>query len=168
MPENVPENVSIEPAGTDDAGSLTEMWVDLATDQRRYGSHLVPAENRSMIRRTMVQHIVTGTALVARRDGSIVGFVTFDVEAGQYRQDVSRGVIQNIYVQESDRNEGIGDGLLDAAETALDSRGADIVSLEAMAENRSARRFYERHGYEPHRIELEKPINSDTQHSNAE
>jgi len=166
--ENLPEDVRIEPAENGDAGALADLWVDLAADQRRYGSHLVPDENRSVIRRTMVQHIVAGTAFLARRGGSVVGFVTFGLEAGEYRQDVSRGVVQNIYVRDSDRNEGIGDGLLDAAETALDSRGADIVSLEAMADNRSARRFYERHGYEPHRIELEKPINSGTQHSNAE
>ncbi len=152
----------------DDAGSLADLWVELADDQRRYGSHLLPAENRSAIRQTMLQHIVADTAVVARRNGSIVGFVTFDVEAGKYRQDVSRGVIQNIYVRESDRNDGIGNGLLKTAETALESRDVDVVSLEVMAGNHQARQFYERHGYEPNRIELEKPINSDTLEENGE
>jgi len=38
-----------------------------------------------------------------------------------------------------------------------------VVALETMADNEAARRFYRRHGYEPHRIELERE--SDT-HSN--
>lgn len=168
MSESVPDDVTIRPAETGDVGSLADLWVELAADQRRYGSHLVSEKNRSAIRRTMLQHIVAETALVARRDGSVVGFVTFDVEAGQYRQDVSRGIIRNIFVRDNDRNNGIGDGLLKTAEGALESRGADVVALEAMAGNRRARQFYRRCGYEPHRIELEKPINSDTQRENGE
>jgi ribosomal protein S18 acetylase RimI-like enzyme len=158
-----PPNVAIEAADRDDITTLVDLWIDLAADQRYYGSHLVPTENRSVIREAMSQHVVTDSVLVARRNGDVVGFVTFDVESGRYRQDVSRGVVHNIYVRDDDRNESIGYALLTAAEAELETRGVDIVSLQAMASNDRARRFYREHGYTPHRIELEKPINGDTE-----
>jgi ribosomal protein S18 acetylase RimI-like enzyme len=163
VPPEIPTNVTIETADRDDLDRLVDLWVDLATDQRRYGSHLVPAENRSVIHKAMVQHVMTDSVLVARRDGNIVGFVTFETESGRYRQDVTRGVVHNIYVQENHRNEGIGYALLRASEAELGTRSVDVVSLQAMAGNDRARRFYREYGYTPHRIELEKPINGDTE-----
>jgi ribosomal protein S18 acetylase RimI-like enzyme len=158
-----PPNVAIEAADRDDIAILVDLWIDLAADQRSYGSHLVPTENRSAIHEAMSQHVMTDSALVAKRSGEVVGFITFDVESGRYRQDVSRGVVHNIYVRDDDRNEGIGYALLAAAEAELETLGVDIVSLQAMASNDRARRFYREHGYTPHRIELEKPINGDTE-----
>ena len=162
-----PADVTIEPADSDDATALAELWTELAADQRRHGSHLLAEPNRSAIRETMLQHIVGGTALIARRDGAIAGFVTFDIESERYRQDVSRGIIHNVYVRERDRGEGIGHELLSEAEASLRAEAVDAVALRAMAANDAARRFYRRHGYEPHRVELEKPINSDTQRPNG-
>lgn len=166
MAEEPPTEVTIDPADGDDVEALVGLWIDLAADQRRHGSHLVAEENRPAIRETMLQHVVTDTALVARRDGTIIGFVTFDVESGRYRQDVSRGIVNNIYVRDDDQSEGIGHELLAAVEAKFDEIGVDVVSLRAMAANDGALQFYRQQGYEPHRIELEKPINSDTQRSN--
>ena len=156
-----PGDVTISSAGTDDADRLADLWVDLAADQRRYGSHLEGGANREAIHETMLRHAVTDTVRLARRDGVVVGFVTFGVESGRYDQDVARGTIHNVYVDPSDRGEGIGGALLAAAERELDSLGVGVVALEAMARNDAARSFYARHGYAPHRIELEKPINDD-------
>jgi ribosomal protein S18 acetylase RimI-like enzyme len=70
--------------------------------------------------------------------------------------------VQNIYVTPNHRGEGIGSELLAEAETRLAEAGADAVSLEVMADNEGARRFYRRHSYGPHRVELEKSVESDT------
>ncbi|QZY01103.1 GNAT family N-acetyltransferase [Halobaculum rubrum] len=88
---------------------------------------------------------------------TIVGFVTFGVESGRYDLDVTRGVVYNLFVRERHRGAGVGSRLLAAAESALADAGVDVIALEAMAGNEDARRFYERHGYRPHRVELEKP-----------
>ena len=144
------------------ADRLTEMWVDLARDQRSYGSHLLGPENRPVIRETVVQRIVAGTLLVARREGSVVGFVMFTVEHGRYEQDVRPGLVENLYVAPDARREGIGSALLRAAEERLVADGATVVQLEAMADNESARQFYAAHGYTPHRLTLEKPTENDT------
>ncbi|SIR19029.1 Acetyltransferase, GNAT family [Haladaptatus litoreus] len=152
--------VTIEAATSADMDTVTDLWVELARDQRAHGSHLLPDENRSTIRDSVARHIIENTLLVAR-DGGIVGFVMFDLQSGMYEQATTRGIIQNVYVEPGHRDSGIGSMLLDAAETALVERGAERLALEVMAKNENARRLYRNRGYEPHRIELEKSVEND-------
>lgn len=146
--------------------ALAELWVDLATDQRTHGSHLLAAANRTSIRESLAQRIVSGGVFVAREDdgddGDVLGFVTFYPEAGGYEQDTDRGVVENLYVVPERRGEGVGSDLLTAAEDALAEGGMEAITLDAMATNERARRFYRRHGYEPHRVELERRLERET------
>lgn len=137
------------------AERLVEQWLSLAESQRRFESHLLVSENRTRIRESICNHIATGRLLVAR-DEAIRGFVMFTIEVGGYEQDVTRGLVENLYVDPDHRNDGVGARLLDNAETELQTQGADVVTLDVMAANEAGRRFYRRHGYEPHRLELEK------------
>jgi ribosomal protein S18 acetylase RimI-like enzyme len=143
------------------AGDVVDLWVDLATGQREYGSHLRADANRTRIRESVVRHIVTDSLLVAVDDGELVGFVMFGVESGSFEQDVTRGVVENLFVAASHRRDTVGKQLLDAADAALADRGVEVVGLEVMADNEDARAFYRANGYEAHRIELEKPIDTD-------
>ncbi|MFC7079977.1 GNAT family N-acetyltransferase [Halorussus caseinilyticus] len=155
--------VSVELGSIEDADAAADRWVELAADQRGFGSHLLADENRATIREAIARSAVSDELLVARDDaGELVGFVTFGVESSNYEQDATRGFVQNIYVVPDRRDEGVGSELLGAAETKLVDDGADTLALEMMADNRDARRFYRRHGYAPHRVELEKSVESDT------
>ena len=147
---------------TDDVNAVVDQWVALASDQRTYDSHISPERNRAAIREVALRRIVSDELLLAREDGELTGFVMFTIETGQYEQDVQRGIVQNLYVSPDHRNQGIGTALLTAAEESLAESGADCVALNVMADNDAANRFYRRHGYDPHRIELEKPVESDT------
>jgi ribosomal protein S18 acetylase RimI-like enzyme len=140
--------------------TIADLWVDLAESQQSYDSHLCADSNRQSIRESIAGHVVADGLLVAR-DDSVAGFVMFELETGRFEQDVTRGTIVNLYVRPDYRGEGVGSALLDAAEAALASAGADVVALDVMASNRDAIRFYERHGYLSHRIEMEKPVESD-------
>lgn len=162
MADDAPETFIVEFADGEDADDLTELWVDLAENQRQHGSHLRSSENRTRIEETMLKHVVTDTALLARRDGAVIGFVTFGQESERFQQDVTRGIVHNIYVRPDARGEGVGSALLSEAETTLIERGVDTLGLQAMAENDAAREFYRGHGYEPHRVEFEKPAESDS------
>jgi ribosomal protein S18 acetylase RimI-like enzyme len=153
--------MEIESPDTTVASAVTDMWVDLAAGQREYGSHLLAGDNRARIRESVVRHIVTDSLLVARDDGALVGFVMFSVESGSFEQDVRRGVVENLFVAESHRHETVGQKLLEAAEATLADRGVAVVGLEVMAGNEAAREFYRSNGYELHRVELEKPIDTD-------
>lgn len=141
---------------------LTAYWVELAANQRQYGSRLLPEENRHEVAETIARHIVTDGLLAAREDGDILGFVMYKTEDGRYIQDEQTGVIVNLYVRPASRNEGVGSELLAAAEAKLAEAGVDTISLEVLAANDAARRFYTRHGYGPHRVELAKSMESDT------
>ncbi|MFC4448345.1 GNAT family N-acetyltransferase [Halorussus aquaticus] len=155
--------VSVELGSTADADAVADRWVELAAEQRAFDSHLSADANRSAIREAIAQSAIADELLVVRTEtDDIVGFVTFGIESGNYEQDVTRGVVQNIFVVPERRGEGIGSELLRAAERRLAESGADALALEVMADNDAARRFYRRHGYAPHRVELEKSVESDT------
>ncbi|KAB1198842.1 MULTISPECIES: N-acetyltransferase [Haloferax] len=143
--------------------TLSDLWVELANGQRAFGSHLFAGANRTPIRVSLARHITFDGVLVAHDESDdIVGFVMFEVESGTYEQDVTRGTVSNLFVVPERRGEGVGSRLLSAAEERLRDAGAEVVGLDVMAANESARRFYRRHGYRPHRIELEKSIQNDT------
>lgn len=148
--------MKIEPAGTGEADRLADLWVDLAEGQRAFGSHVLAADNRTAARESLVRHAVVGEVLVAREDDRVLGFVSFVPESGGFERDVDRGVVENLFVVPGRRSEGIGTALLEAAEERLADAGADLVTLEAMADNEDALRFYRQRGYAAHRIELER------------
>ena len=148
--------VTVERPPTEAADVVADMWVDLAADQRRHGSHLLAEPNRERVREAALRGIVTDSLLVAVDGGEAVGFVTFERESGVYEQDATRGLVENVYVVPGRRGEGIGSALLSAAEDRLRERGCDAFFLEVLAANGGARRFYREAGYEPHRIQFER------------
>jgi ribosomal protein S18 acetylase RimI-like enzyme len=168
----------------DEADMLTDLWVALARDQYDYGSYLAAEDNHSAIYESICQHIVTGGLLVARiadsdfdsddnrstgcDHGDVAGFVMFADKKGRYTEVVSIGVIENIYVVPDHRREGIGSALLGSAEDALRSDGVAVITLDVMAENEAARRFYARHGYDAHRITMAKQEREIDTHSKDE
>lgn len=154
--------MDIEAPDTALAGAITDLWLDLAAGQQVYGSHLLADENRTQIRESVVRHIVTDTLLVAREGEDLAGFIMFSVETGSFEQDVRRGLVENLFVAEPYRNDEVGASLLASAEGVLAERDVDVIALEAMYENEDARDFYRTHGYAPHRLELEKRLQSDT------
>ena len=156
--------MEIERPTVDDIEELTELWVALAREQRRHGTHILPEANRSVIGETLTRHALAGEAFVARGRNSILGFVTFERTADQFQTNVDRGVVQNLFVKPSYRDAGVGALLLDRAEADFEASGVEVVSVEVMAANEAARRFYDRRGYDPHRVVLEKRL-QDENHS---
>ncbi|WP_248895527.1 GNAT family N-acetyltransferase [Haloplanus halobius] len=154
--------VTVETPSPDEAGAVADLWVALARDQRRHGSHLRGEANYAAVRASMARHAADGSLTVARdEDGDLVGFVRYGIDSGPLTQDATRGVVRDLFVVPSRRREGVGGTLLDAAESCLRDRGAEVITLDAMARNDDAVRFYERRGYRPHRIEFELEVETD-------
>lgn len=153
-------DVVVTGADPAEADLLADAWVSLALGQREHGSHLRAEANRTRVRELFARYSANDRLLVARpeADGDPVGFVMFRTRSGQYEVDCVRGLVENLYVAPDHRGAGIGSTLLAAAERRLRERGVEVVSLEAMAQNSAARRFYRRHGYETHRIGFEKSL----------
>jgi ribosomal protein S18 acetylase RimI-like enzyme len=159
--------MEIEPAGMADIDEITQLWLDLAAEQLQYGSHLRVSANREPIRIALARHIADGTALLARAEG-VVGFVSFEVIDGVFEERVARGRVQNLYVEPTWRDRGVGSSLLGAAESALAEDGVDRIAIETMASNEHARRLYESRGYDPHRVEYERSVKNDTRTGGGE
>ncbi|RNJ26278.1 GNAT family N-acetyltransferase [Halosegnis longus] len=136
--------------------ALVELWLDLARDQRAHGSHLCVTANENQIRESLSQRLVVGGVRIARVDDEPVGFATFYPEQGVFEQEYDRGIIENLYVTAPHRGNGIGTALLEAAVDALREGGADRIALDVLAANERARSFYRDHGFEPHRVEMER------------
>ncbi len=153
--------MNIEQATIADTAVIVDCWVALAADQQRHGSRLHPEANRGQAAETILRYIVADGLLVAR-DPAIVGFVMYGIEYGTYSQTETVGTIVDLYVCPEERNRGIGSQLLSAAERDLVGSDVETVSLEVLASNEAAQRFYHRHDYRPHRVELTKRIENDT------
>ncbi|ELZ14229.1 GCN5-related N-acetyltransferase [Halovivax asiaticus JCM 14624] len=156
MPQN-PEPV-VECASGGDVDEVLQCWLRLADEQREHGSAVRVDENRGPMRQILSAQQVANGLLVARLAGEIVGFVTFTVETETIAVDPTRGLLTNIWIDPAHRNEGIGTALLDAAETELAERGADVCRLEVLEDNEAARRFYRDHDYESSRRIMERPL----------
>ncbi|MFW5919327.1 MAG: N-acetyltransferase family protein [Halanaeroarchaeum sp.] len=153
--------MEIEPATLEDLDALVEGWLALAREQRDHGSHLRAEPNRGTMRESLARSVVDDNVLVARDDGAVIGFVTVEMERGRLEETATRGVVPYLFVVPDRRDGGIGAELLDAAERRLLERGADVVSLDVMADNGAARRFYRQRGYDAHRVTMEKRISTE-------
>ncbi|RQH03067.1 GNAT family N-acetyltransferase [Natrarchaeobius oligotrophus] len=150
--------VTIERATADDVDAVARLWVRLARDQRAYDSYVLAEENRATMRETLAAYRLEDGLLVARADGSIAGFASFSVERGALELDGTRATLSNLYVEPSYRDRGIGATLLEAVEESLAGRGIDVLTLEVMADNDAARRFYRRRGYETFRVAMHRDL----------
>lgn len=155
--------VEIDAAERADVDRVAGLWVDLAAGQRAHGARIQSDANRTAVRERLAHLAAAGDLLVARASGgeAVVGFVAVEVAADRYDTDGDRGVVTDLYVVPERRGEGIGSALLSAGEARLADHGVDVVGLEALADNDAARRFYRRHGYDPHRVELAKPLDGE-------
>lgn len=150
--------LTIEHAVAADLDAIADCWVELATDQRRHGSHVLPEANRRTMREILVTHRFVDGLLVARVDGVLAGFASFSVENGSLELDTTRGLLSNLYVRPAYRDRGIGTALLERVEDELEARGVETLRLEVMAANEAARRFYERAGYDRARVAMERSL----------
>jgi len=110
---------------------------------------LVDLENRvfaidRMSARQWRRHLGSDSAgiLVAERDGTIIGAVVVFFHASHR---IAR--LYSIAVAPDARGSGLGEALLNAAETLARQRSSVSMRLEVRADNGAAQRLYERRGY---------------------
>jgi N-acetylglutamate synthase-like GNAT family acetyltransferase len=100
---------------------------------------------RDEIRRRLEEMGNETKVLVATADGDVVGFVVVIVRHDFVGE--RSGEIQGLVVAEEYRSEGIGAGLLAAAERVVFECGMPSVRIRSNVVRERAHRFYERHGY---------------------
>lgn len=102
-----------------------------------------------------------GVLLVAEDGDGPVGLLSMFLQVPQTEPDEPAGryaLISDLVVLPEGRGRGIGAALLARAEERAEAAGAGVLRLEVMAENREARRFYRRHGWQDRVVQLEKQL----------
>lgn len=103
-----------------------------------------------------------GTIFIAELDGEFAGFVGWLVaedDAVQETPDSNRyGYIKDIFVAPRHRSQGVAQRLLATAEQYLAKTGVTRLRLNVLANNLTARRAYERYGFEQYEMVYEKRI----------
>lgn len=103
-----------------------------------------------------------GVLLVAEADGAIVGYasllaiVSSENEADEVIHTYSH--VSDLVVSRSVRGLGIGQLLLRECERLAREAGQPRLRISVLAANEGAREFYDRLGFKPQLVTLEKPL----------
>lgn len=160
--------VTVETARLAELETVTDLWVSLAREQRERGSRLAAERNRSAMRAAIAAHHENEGVIVARDGERLVGFATVTREGRGLVTDADRALLSNLYVVSDRRDEGIGTVLLEAVEERCREWGVSSVTLEVLAANEDARRFYTERGYDIHRLRLERSLAESDTHTTGE
>lgn len=105
-----------------------------------------------------------GEILFAETDGKIIGYCFGFVHDKQSEENLLEviptqlGVVEDIFVDENYRGQGIGKMLLAEMEKYLKEKGCDSLWLEVFAENKEAHNAYLKMGYLDREIGMLKKI----------
>lgn len=110
----------------------------------------VPAESWARRRARYEEWLASPGAflILAENGGTLVGYALVSVGLGMQAWATGDriGDLHDLAVLPSERNQGIGTALLDAAEAELASAGVGELRINVMAANAAALRLYERRG----------------------
>lgn len=85
---------------------------------------------------------------IAEADGIPVGFVKIGPMKLPVRPDGSSMILDQLYVRNEHHGTGIARQLMDWAIEEARRRGSEVLYLTVFVDNRRARRFYDRYGFE--------------------
>jgi GNAT superfamily N-acetyltransferase len=139
---------AVRPAAVDDLEAMVELLRQLFALEPDF--RFDPVRQRRGLALLLGDRL-RRVALVAERDGVVVGMVT-----GQLVVSTSEGggsvLVEDMVVIDAARRQGVGRLLLRAVETWARDRGATRLQLLADRENEAALRFYERLGWSGTRL----------------
>ena len=103
-----------------------------------------------------------GRIMVAERSGAIVGFicVVSSVRNDSPDDPATFAWVHDVFVRPEHRRQGVGAGLLAAAEAFVRSRGARELRLGVLDRNEGARGLYRGLGFRDYARVLTKPIDA--------
>ncbi len=96
--------------------------------------------------------------LVAERGSELIGYAVVSLGEGAATWDLGERTaeIETLSVLESERGNGVGAALTQAATGVANEAGADTVLVGVVHSNEDAIRFYEREGFKPFYVSLTK------------
>lgn len=94
--------------------------------------------------------------LVAEDDGKVVGHLTGGLTEASDIRPIRVATLGSMYVMPTHRGAGVGAQLAEAFRGWAAEAGADRLAVSAYATNEAAIRFYQRQGFTPRTVVLER------------
>lgn len=100
----------------------------------------------------------TSCILVALVNDQVIGSLHGYTQQAPLWRPVDIAVIISVFVESESRGSGVGTQLLSAFRTWAEESGAKRMAVSAFATNQAAIRFYQREGFAPFEVTLEKKL----------
>jgi GNAT superfamily N-acetyltransferase len=140
----VPAEVEIAPIAVEEFERLLPL---IAAYQRFYEVESIDEERNRTFFRRFLGPSRDGLLLGARRDGRLVGYACLYWHFSSL--EACESVLMNdLFVDESTRGEGVGRALIEAAADAARERGVPFVEWSTAPDNHPAQRLYDSTGAE--------------------
>ena len=156
-------NASIRKAGTEDLKTIQDLNHKLfVKEQAEYDERFVVSWPYSDEGVAFFNRCITGeqaVALVAEVDSQIVGYLCATLsKSPSHRERASKAELQNMFVKEGYRGQGVGHLLVQAFEAWAKELNVDLLSVTASAGNTETLEFYRAQGFSNYEIRLEKGL----------
>ena len=139
--------ITMRPAMHDDLPAIVALYADdVLGAARETPDDLAPYE--AAFDRLIAITGVT-TALVAERDGAIVGTMQLTVLPGLSHRGMNRAHLEAVRVAAANRGDGIGTQMIRWAIAEARRRDCRLIELTSNRQRTDAARFYERLGFTP-------------------
>jgi GNAT superfamily N-acetyltransferase len=138
----MPGELLIRPVTEDDRAQWTPLWDGYNAFYEREGPTALPAEITGATWARFLDDSEPVHALVAERDGQLVGLVHFIF----HRNTISIPLVcylQDLYTDESARGAGVGRALIEAVDSAARDAGVEKVYWHTHETNTTARALYD-------------------------
>jgi ribosomal protein S18 acetylase RimI-like enzyme len=148
----VADDLTIRAATIEDAEAIAE--VNVTSWRWAYEGQLpasvldaLSVESRAAEWRSMIASPVCDVSVATAGDGTVVGYVNVGTTRDDEASPSTTGELFALYVLPRTAGTGVGQVLLQRAETRLRAAGFTRATLWVLETNARARRFYERHGW---------------------
>ena len=144
----------VRPGRRDDASAAAALWMRSAEEHTAYDPVYATSPDAEKIMRRFLADLSSSShscLLVAEApdgSGEIVGFLSGEIREGSPAfSPKTWAAVEDIYVTQTYRSQGIGRALVDASVEWAREKGVDGVSLQVAAGNARARKFYDGLGF---------------------
>lgn len=108
--------------------------------------------------RSCLEPVSPSAVFVAENAGRLVGYIASSYATRGYRSINPIGSLDNMFVEDEYRGQGVGSALVAAFKQWAAEEGVAIIQVNACAGNKRAIKFYQRCGFADHEVILEQPL----------
>lgn len=153
--------IIIRAAKIEDLKSVQDLNHGLFIHDQKWISHLIMEWPYGEEGKTYFEDGILGrdgACFVAELDGAVIGYIRGAIVHSEGYRDVKQAELANMYIDDEYRRQGVGESLVGVFTRWCKEQGAERIFVEASSGNDRAITFYEKGGFEPASLRLEKDI----------